>query len=349
MVICVRKIILLILAFFIIFNINYNVNVKAIDYFARSYIVMDSNTGEILEGKDYHLQRSVASISKIMTAIIAIENSALDTYVEVKDNILKAYGSSIYLKIGEIVIMEDLLYGLMLRSGNDAAVTIANGVSGSEEEFVKLMNDKAKEIGMNNSIFHNPSGLDVDDEGNMSTSYDMAILMRYAMNNDTFRKITSTNIYKSKNHGVWQNKNRLLRLYENTNGGKTGFTTKARRTLVTSAKKEDTELIVVTLDCGGDFAFHKSLYEKYFAKYKTFNLLEKGTNSFEEYNLICDVNISVTLQKDNIKDSSVIYEIKGDNADVILIEKEERKTIGNCKVNKVNKKQKKKWYQKIFK
>ena len=218
MVIYLKKIITLVVLFIVIVSFKSD-NVKAIEYYARSYIVMDYNTGEVLESKDMHLQRSVASISKIMTAIVALENSSLDKYVEVNEDILKAYGSSIYLKIGEVVTMQDLLYGLMLRSGNDAAVTIARGVSGSVEAFVELMNKKAKEIGMVNSLFSNPSGLDVDDDGNLSTSYDMALLMRYALRNDKFREITSTKEYKSNSHGTWLNKNRLLRQYEYTSGG----------------------------------------------------------------------------------------------------------------------------------
>lgn len=330
----------------ICFNSN---NVKASGYYARSYIVMDYNTGEILEGKDYNFVRSVASISKIMTAIVAIENCSLDTYVEVKEDILKAYGSSIYLKIGEVVVMEDLLYGLMLRSGNDAAVTIARGVSGSIDKFVELMNEKAKEIGMKNSTFNNPSGLDIDDEGNLSSSYDMALLMKYALNNETFRKITSTKEYKSNSHGAWVNKNKLLRQYEFTSGGKTGFTTKARRTLVTSAKKGDMELIVVTLDCGGDFALHKELYEKYFNNYKTFKLLKEGSNMFEEYELVCDSNISVTINNSDVDNSKIIYSITKDNADVLLVNNKEEKVIGKCKAIKNEIKIKKKnWLQKIF-
>ena len=188
---------------------------------------------------------------------------------------------------------------------------------------------------MNNSTFHNPSGLDVDDQGNLSTSYDMAILMRHALNNETFRKITSTKEYKSTSHGTWLNKNKLLRQYEYTSGGKTGFTTKARRTLVTSAKKDDMELIVVTLDCGGDFAMHKELYEKYFNNYKTFKLLNKGTNVFEEYELICDTNINITLNKQDVENSRIIYSIKGENASVILKqENAEDKIIGQCKAKK---------------
>ena len=323
--------------------------VKASSYYVRSYIVMDYNTGKVFESKNKDLIRSVASISKVMTAIVAIENSSLDTYVEVNDDILKAYGSSIYLQIGEIVSLEDLLYGLMLRSGNDAAVTIARGVGGSIESFVDLMNDKAKGIGMLNSTFNNPSGLDVDDDGNLSTSYDMALLMKYALNNETFRKITSTKEYRSKNHGTWLNKNKLLRQYDNTSGGKTGFTTKARRTLVTSAKKGDMELIVVTLDCGGDFAFHKEMYEKYFNNYKTFKLLKEGSNIYEEYELICDSNIIITLEKSEISKSEIIYKISSDSADVILKNVMEEK-IGVCKVKKhENKVKKKSFWKRLFK
>ena len=349
MVIDLKRIIILLLCFIIISEINLNV-VKANDYYARSYIVMDYNTGEILESKDKDLKRSVASISKIMTAIVAIENCSLDKYVEVNEDILKAYGSSIYLQIGEVVTMKDLVYGLMLRSGNDAAVTIARGVSGSIESFVNLMNDKAKEIGMNNSLFNNPSGLDVDDEGNLSTSYDMALLMKYALSNKIFREITSTKEYRSNNHGTWLNKNKLLRQYENTNGGKTGFTAKARRTLVTSAKKGDMELIVVTLDCGGDFAFHKSLYEKYFNNYRTFKLLKEGSNMFEEYDLVCDKQISVTIKKDQIESNGIIYKISNKEAEVVLKNDDEEKIIGKCSVNKIRKKNKKRsWIKKLFK
>lgn len=301
---------------------------------------MDYNTGKVLEGKEIDLKRSVASISKIMTAIVAIENTKLDQYVEVNEDILKAYGSSIYLKIGEVVLMKDLLYGLMLRSGNDAAVTIARGVSGSVENFVTLMNEKAKEIGMNNSTFNNPSGLDVDDEGNISTSYDMALLMKYAMNNEIFKEITRTTEYKSLNHGMWINKNKLLRKYENTTGGKTGFTAKAKRTLVTSAKKGDTELIIVTLDCGNDFTLHKNLYEKYFENYKTFKLLKEGSNMFEEYELVCNKSISITIPKEETKNTKIIYKINENKSEVIVVNENNETIVGECSVNKIKNKEK---------
>lgn len=326
-----------------------NKKVEASDYFAKSYIVMDYNSGQIFEEKNKDLVRSVASISKIMTAIVAIEISSLDQYIEVKEDILKAYGSSIYLKVGEVVTMQDLLYGLMLRSGNDAALTIARGVSGDIKEFVQLMNKKANEIGMKNSIFNNPSGLDIDDEGNLSTSYDMALLMRYALSNEVFRKITSTKEYKSASHGTWLNKNKLLRQYENTSGGKTGFTTKARRTLVTSAKKDDMELIVVTLDCGGDFAMHREIYEKYFENYKTFKILEKGSNKFEDYELVCNRNITITLKNNEIKDSGIIYKINSASAKVILNKNGEEDVLGECGVKHFDKDSRKtNWFKRLI-
>ena len=348
MVISVKKILIILCFFLTIICLNTEV-IAASDYYVRSYIVMDYNSGEILESKEKDLMRSVASISKIMTAIVAIENAPLDKYIEVTDDILKAYGSSIYLQIGEVVSVKDLLYGLMLRSGNDAAITLARGISGNVASFVDLMNNKAKEIGMINSRFNNPSGLDVDDEGNLSTSYDMALLMKYALNNEVFREITSTKEYKSTNHGTWLNKNKLLRNYENTSGGKTGFTTKAKRTLVTSAKKGDMELIIVTLDCGGDFSFHKEMYEKYFNNYTTYNLLKKGSNMFEEYELVCQNNIYITIENNLIKNTEIIYHIKNEEATVIM-KQEKEKTIDKCQAIKHNKKTKKKnWFTKFFK
>lgn len=343
-----KKLILSCVVFFQTFLVS-NVKTITTNYYCKSYIVLDYNSGKILEGKDIHLIRSVASISKIMTAIVAIENSDLNNYVEVEENIKKGYGSSIYLQEKEIITMKDLLYGLMLRSGNDAALTIAVKVANTEEEFVEMMNTKAKIIGMNNTTFHNPSGLDVDDEGNLSTSYDMALLMKYAMENETFKEITSTVYYKSENHGTWLNKNRLLREYKNTIGGKTGFTTKARRTLVTSAKQDDNELIIVTLDCGGDFSFHKQLYEKYFSNYKTFKLLNKGSNYIEDYELVCEKPISIILKKEEIGEYKIIYEVGENKANIIVQKNDDKKIIGNCEVNKkTNKKVKKSLFRRII-
>ena len=260
---------------------------------ASSYIVIEQSTNKILEGSNYDIQRSVASISKIMTAIVAIENVDINKTVKVPKEINKVYGSSIYLKINQEISIKDLLYGLLLRSGNDAAITLAISVSGSVERFVDLMNDKASFLNLKNTYFSNPHGLDEIDNGNISTAYDMAIIYSYCMKNEVFKSIVS-----SKTYGQFVNKNRLIRSYEHCTGGKTGFTKIAKRTLITSASKDDINLIIVTLNCGNDFNTHKEIYEHYFQNYNSIKILNKGENSFnnisfnikQDYYFISDLN-----------------------------------------------------------
>ena len=260
-------------------------SVKAFDTSATSAILMDMDSGRILYSKDIHNVRTVASISKIMTCIVAIESGKLDEIVTIGDEILPAYGSGIYIRQGEQLTLLDLLYGLMLRSGNDAALAIANFVGGDVDSFVEMMNSKAKEIGMKESEFNNPSGLD-QEKGNYSSAYDMAILTSYAMKNETYRKIVSTKKYTlttNMNSYAWYNKNRLLNSYKYTTGGKTGFTDKARRTLVTTASRDNLNLVVVTLNDGNDFNDHKDLYEEAFNNYFSYKILEEGEiNVYDE-------------------------------------------------------------------
>ena len=246
---------------------------------AASYIVTDASSGRIITGKNYNDKKLIASITKIMTAIVALENDNIEREVTVSDNVLKAYGSAIYIEVGEKLKLKDLLYGLMLRSGNDAALEIANNVAGSLDNFVKLMNDKAEYLGMKNTTFVNPSGLEEQDNtANYSTSYDMAILMRYALNNTTFKEIIGTKSYQAKSSYktyTWANKNRLLNEYKYCIGGKTGYTKKAKRTLVTAASKDNKTLIIVTINDPNDFDDHKKLYETYFDKYNLVKVLDK--------------------------------------------------------------------------
>ena len=268
------------------------INIKAIETSATSAILVDTDSGRILYSKDIHNKRSIASISKIMTAIIAVESNKLNDVVEINDSINKAYGSGIYIKKGEHIKLEDLVYGLMLRSGNDAALAISDYVGGNTEEFVNQMNEKANKLGMKNTLFRNPSGLDEEDGGNISTAYDMSLLISYAIKNDKFKEITSTKYHKvetDKNIYTWTNKNKLLFLYKNTTGGKTGFTVKARRTLITTASKDNLNLAVVTLNDGNDFQDHKDLFEYGFNNYENYQILKKGilnipdTDSDKEY------------------------------------------------------------------
>ena len=244
---------------------------------AYEYILMDQATGRVLEGKNYNTPALIASITKIMTCVIAIESGKLDKNVVVDDTVLKAYGSGIYIEVGEELTLNDLLYGLMLRSGNDAALMVAKYVGGSVPNFVLMMNEKAREIGMKNTTFVNPSGLDNVDSGNYSTAYDMALLTRYAMQYESYREIVSTKSYTLKTNKktyVWKNKNKLLN-YDYVTGGKTGYTEKARRTLVSTASRDNMNLIVVTIRDGDDWNTHKTLYEEAFSKYRVVKFLNK--------------------------------------------------------------------------
>lgn len=230
----------------------------------------------MLVSKNMNKKMLIASTTKIMTAVLAIESGKLNKTVKVTDKVLEAYGSAIYLNIGEKMKLKDMVYGLMMRSGNDAALMIADYLGG-EEKFVKKMNEKAKEIGMKNTVFTNPHGLDEKTQ-NYSTAYDMALLMRYANSYSTFRQITGCKKYTvktNKNTYEWTNKNKLLYTYKYTTGGKTGYTDRANRTLVTSASKNGMDLIVVTLDDPNDFQNHKELYEYGFNNYKIKKVFDK--------------------------------------------------------------------------
>ncbi|WP_096434810.1 D-alanyl-D-alanine carboxypeptidase family protein [Alteribacter populi] len=258
--------------------------VKAVDFTqgtsAKGAVLIEQESGRVLYEKEAHTPMRIASITKIMTAILAIEAGSLEEKVTVSSRAEGTEGSSLYLKAGEKLPLKDLVYGLMLRSGNDAAVAIAEQVGGSLEGFIYLMNEKAREIGMNNTIFNNPHGLD-DHEDHYSSAYDMALLMRYAMENETFREISSTKTYRASErengYRVFNNKNRLLtQLYKYSTGGKTGYTKRAKRTLVSTAAKDDVELIAVTLNAGSDWHDHMNLFNWAFAHFNKVQLVTEG-------------------------------------------------------------------------
>lgn len=304
-------------------------NVKTLEtssVLASSYIVMEQSTNKILEGYNYNESRSVASISKIMTAIVTIENIDINTIVKVPNNINKVYGSSIYLKENEEISIEKLLYGLMLRSGNDAAITLAMSISNSVEDFVLLMNKKAEELNLKNTYFSNPHGLDEEDNGNVSSAYDMALLYSYCMKNKTFAKITS-----SQSYGTYINKNKLIRTYPYCTGGKTGFTKKAKRTLISSASKDDINLIVVTLNCGNDFQSHKDIYEHYFNNYKAIRVLNKGENSFNNVSFYSNDNYYMLCNNSNVILQYRLH-INYDVIEIYLLDNK-GKTIDYLKIN----------------
>ena len=273
---------------------------------AYEYILMDEVTGRVLEGKNIHNPKLIASITKIMTCILAIESNKVNDIVTVDDTILSSYGSGIYISVGEKISLKDLLYVLMLRSGNDAALMIAKYVSSSVSDFVKLMNNKANEIGMKNTIFVNPSGLDNNKNGNYSTAYDMALLTRYAMKNKLYRNIVKTKSYTVKTNlktYVWKNKNKLLN-YDYITGGKTGYTELAKRTLVSTGTKDGMNFIVVTIRDSDDWNTHKTLYEETFRKYKNYLVLDKNTYQVKNNiydNLYIKENVFIPLTKEESK------------------------------------------------
>lgn len=304
-------------------------NVCAIS--ATSSIAMDLNTGRIFHKNNINEEKLIASTTKIMTAIVAIENSDINETITVGDEVLKAYGSAIYIEIGEELTIKDLLYGLMLRSGNDAATVIAKNVAGSMTDFADLMNMTASKIGMKHTHFYNSHGLEEDDgSGNTSTAYDMALLTKYAVENETFKEIFGTKKYTVKTNYKtysWTNKNKLLHNYEYTTGGKTGFTEKARRTLVTTASKDNIDVVIVTLNDPNDFQDHKNIYESVFEKYEAVLVLDKDNFSiknetkYKDDTLYINKNIYVPVTKAEKKDLEIKYELlennKYQNEDVV--------------------------------
>lgn len=271
---------------------------------AYEYILMDSATGRVLAGKNYNTPLLIASITKIMTCLLAIKSGKLDDVVIVDDTINKAYGSGIYIEVGERIVLRDLLYGLMLRSGNDAALMVSKYVGGDISNFVNMMNNEAKSIGMSRTRFVNPSGLD-DDGGNYSTAYDMALLTRYAMRYSDYRKIVSTKSYTVKTNKktyIWKNKNKLLR-EEYVTGGKTGYTERAKRTLVSTGTSDGMNFIVVTIRDSDDWNTHKELYNYAFNNYINYKILSKNKfkvigDNYYKGNFYIKNNIYIPLKKD---------------------------------------------------
>lgn len=213
---------------------------------ASAEIAMELQTGTVLKESNADLKLPMASTTKIMTAIIAVEDCDLEETFTVPDEAVGVEGSSIYLKKDEEINVKDLLYGLMLRSGNDAAAALAIHHSGSIDKFVEVMNERAKKMGAKNTHFKNPSGL--PDNEHYTTARDLCKIARYAMQNKTFKEIVSTKNYKG-NFRSFANKNKMLYNYEGANGVKTGYTVKAGRCLVTSAERGGMDVICVVLNC----------------------------------------------------------------------------------------------------
>lgn len=239
---------------------------------ASAYVLYCADNAQVLSSSNMHTKMGMASTTKIMTALLTLEEAqASDKIVEFTSDMI-AEGSSMYLKKGDKLRLSDLAAGMMTVSGNDAANAAAIAIGGSKEGFAALMNKRASEIGMENTNFVTPSGL--SDEEHYSTAYDMALLMNEAMKNEAFSELTSKKsvtvdfVYPPDQQVTYYNHNRLLNSYDYCTGGKTGYTISTGRCLVTSAFHDGLTLIAVTLNDRDDWADHKALYEYGFSTYK---------------------------------------------------------------------------------
>lgn len=238
--------------------------VRAAAISAQCAVVADAATGRLLYEKNADRKSLIASTTKIMTALLICERCNVLDQMRIPKDAVGIEGSSMYLQEGEILSLQELLYGLMLSSGNDAAVALALFCCGSIGEFANLMNDKARELGMNNTHFVNPNGLDA--ENHYSTAHDLAKLAAYAMSNPIFEKTVST---KSVQIGerFLRNHNKLLWRYPDADGIKTGYTKAAGRILVSSAVKNRRRLVAVTINAPDDWNDHISLLEEGFSRF----------------------------------------------------------------------------------
>ena len=215
---------------------------------SRAYVVIDRKSNTVLVGKNENQKKKMASTTKIMTALVVIEHTNLSDTVEISKKSASTGGSRLGLKAGDKITVCDLLYGLMMRSGNDAAVALAEYVAGSISSFADLMNEKANSLGLSNTHFVTPHGLDEDEH--YTTAYELALLSNYAMNNEIFAKIVGTKNYTITINGypkALTNTNELLGVLNGVYGIKTGFTNGANRCLVTCCKRSDLDIICVVL------------------------------------------------------------------------------------------------------
>ncbi len=287
---------LFIFSFIFVFSFN---NVYAKDNLsdAKSSVLMDVKTGRVLYSSNCNLKLPMASTTKIITVLLALENAGLNEIVKVSRKASIQEGSSVYLKEGERIFMEDLLYCVMLRSGNDAAVAVAEHISGSVESFAKLMNSRAYSIGAKNTNFENPHGLPNDNH--YTTSHDLALITREALLNKKFAEIVSTKNYTVSKllseRKILQNKNKMLWEYEGGNGVKTGYTGKAGKCLVSSATKDEWQLLTVVLNSSDMWKSSKNLLDYGFKNYDNIKIVDK-----------CDYMENIEVRKGKEKSVQVV-------------------------------------------
>ena len=288
--------------------------------YSKHIICIERTTNSVLYEKDAYSKCAMASTTKILTGIIIIENCDLKEEVEISKKAANTGGSTLGIKEGQKITVEGLLYGLLLRSGNDTAVALAEYVGGSVEEFSKIMNKKAKDIGLKNSNFVTPHGL--DDDNHYTTAYDLAILTNYALNNETFLKIVGTkqiSVNIGGNQRSLNNTNELLGVVKGVYGVKTGFTGNAGRCLVSACKRDDLDVIVVVLGSdtksirGND---SKKVIEYVFNHYKMVDTENEVKSLFDKFKNKENIKILKSLNEFNInyrKKENYIYPIDKNN------------------------------------
>ena len=252
-------------------------NVFGISVNSKSLYAMDIDSKREFYNIKAEDKRLIASTTKVMTALVALENSNPTDLVKVNSEVLKMYGSNTYIEPNESILMLDLLYGLMLRSGNDSATAIAEHLGGTDN-FVKLMNEKAKILGLKNTFYQNPTGLD-DETKNYSTMKELAYVYAYAYQNNLFKEIVRTNHYTTKSTNKsydWYNRCKFINMYDKQTGCKTGYTPDAKRLVVSSASDNDFNVVVASVNDIYDYDLHVNIYEEIFNKYKKVKLLDKS-------------------------------------------------------------------------
>ncbi len=304
------KIILVTILLFVYTSIN--VAAIAPQTSGKAAILMDGRSGRILYENNIREKLPMASTTKIMTAIVALEHGNLDDIITIPPEASGIEGSSIWLSPGETHTLKDLLYALMLRSGNDAATAIAIHIGGSVEGFVSMMNLTSRRIGAMDTNFTNPHGL--HDDEHYTTAYDLALITSYGLNNPVFEEIVSTKYYTMPWEGhdwdrAMRNKNKILWTYEGANGVKTGYTKKAGRCFVGSSKRNGMQLIAVVLNCGPMFEESTALLDYGFENYRNVPIVEQDqfiqtltviNGVQEEVNLVAKQEYSIALNESEL-------------------------------------------------
>jgi D-alanyl-D-alanine carboxypeptidase (penicillin-binding protein 5/6) len=279
---------------------------------ANAAIVMDAKSGRVLFEKNAYSRRPMASTTKIMTAIVALEKGNLDDTVVISKRAAGIGGSTINLKTGQKIRLRELLYGLMLNSGNDAAIAIAEHIGGTVENFAGMMNKKAMEIGVLDTSFKSPHGLDMD--GHYTTAYDLAVITSYALKNPIFAEIVKTK-YASIGYASLSNTNEMLSIYPGADGVKTGYTGKAGRCLVTSATRDGWQIISVVLGCATRYVRAESskvILDYAFENYKPNVLIREG-EKIKTLKVIKGVESNVDI----LTMDEIVFPLKEDEKDKV--------------------------------